>query len=144
MVFPSMFPSTLTTNLLRTHGVLIRVKQPTSISTFDHTGRGKWSCSKNARSVSPDELPHSHKWTYNILSTCRDKFSCMSLYSPINDTLIYSILCILCTWAAAQARAEPKPAIIDGFGPAWRLWELKPLKAVAFRPSWAGTSLDWH
>jgi hypothetical protein len=31
----------------------------------------------------------------------------------------YWQICIYSTWAAAQARAEPKPAVTGGFGPAW-------------------------
>jgi hypothetical protein len=33
----------------------------------------------------------------------------------------YWQICIYSTWAAAQARAEPKPAVTGGFGPAWNI-----------------------
>jgi hypothetical protein len=31
---------------------------------------------------------------------------------------IFDLYCILPAWAAARAKAEPKPAVIDGSGPA--------------------------
>ena len=41
---------------------------------------------------------------------------------------MFDLYCILPLWAAARAKAEPKPAVIDGFGPACRFRKPEPSK----------------
>ena len=83
----------------------------------------------------------SCSYLYILNSCCRAMHFC-----GLN---IFDLLCILPPQAVAQAKVKPKPAVFDSFG-TWLwpgLWISKAraiksqAKAVAFRPSWARTSL---
>ncbi|KAG1829283.1 hypothetical protein EV424DRAFT_1535895 [Suillus variegatus] len=54
----------------------------------------------------------------------------MLAWSPNVDGLYEDVFPIVWnTWAAAQAKAEPKPAITGGFGLAWNFRKPKPSEA---------------
>jgi len=62
-----------------------------------------------------------------VLCQCKLNSRCRAVH--IFHLNIFELLHILPPQAAAQAKAEPKPAVIDGFGLACRLWKPEPLKA---------------